>query len=404
MSLVVQKYGGSSVASLEHIKRVASHIMATKISGHNLVVTISAMGQQTDDLVGMAHQLSARPPQREMDMLLTAGERVSMALLSIALNELQIGSVSLTGSQCGILTDGNHGNARVTKILGDRIRDNISQGKVVIVAGFQGVSPVTREVTTLGRGGSDLSAIALAATLGAEKCQLYKDVPGIMTADPRFVPSAKKLDHVTWATLNLLAWSGANVLHTRGAHLAQKFGVPFEVRSSLDFTKTGTMVEGVSKMETPQVTALANKNSQTLIEFKIEGEGAARIASRGLSWLWERGESPFCNAQYQTAPGSSGMTQIISESLAKEYVDVLAEFAVQEKGKCVVGKRVDGLACITVAGEGFQQSPEIFAQITETLTSTPVFMDTRNTSVSICIKQEEAAEVTKKLHQKLIEQ
>ena len=181
MGLIIQKYGGSSVASLERIKAVADHIKSCAQQGNRLVVTISAMGSQTDELSKLAIAMSPNPPRRELDMLLTAGERISMALLSIALHDRGVDAVSLTGSQCGILTDQTHGNARITKILGDRIRSSLNENRVVIVAGFQGVSPATKEITTLGRGGSDLSAIALAATLKADKCQLFKDVENLMT-------------------------------------------------------------------------------------------------------------------------------------------------------------------------------------------------------------------------------
>src|SRR5690606_30593967 len=194
--LIVHKYGGSSVKSIERIEAVADHIADRARAGDQLVVTISAMGAQTDELLQMAIQISASPPRRELDMLLTAGERISMALLSIALQKRGHHAVSLTGSQSGILTDETHGNARIHKILGDRIRQGIADNRVVIVAGFQGVSPKTREVTTLGRGGSDLSAVALAAALDAKEVHLYKDVEGVYSADPRIVPNARLLPKI----------------------------------------------------------------------------------------------------------------------------------------------------------------------------------------------------------------
>lgn len=239
MGLVVQKYGGTSVATIERIKAVAEHVHATVRSGAQAVVVVSAMGQQTDELLDLALQISKNPPRRELDMLLTVGERISMSLLSIALHQRGVPSVSLTGSQSGILTDEVHGNARIQTVLGDRIKAGLSRQNVIIVAGFQGMSAQSKEITTLGRGGSDLTAVALAHALKADSCEIYKDVDGVFSADPRDVPSAKLIRNLSWDEMSDLCWGGSSVIHARALFLAQKFQIPIEVRSSFNLDRPG---------------------------------------------------------------------------------------------------------------------------------------------------------------------
>ena len=212
MALVCQKFGGTSVADADRLRRVADTVAATRQAGNDVIVVVSAMGTTTDDLIDLANQVSSTPSGREMDMLLTAGERISMSLLAMALEDMDVPAVSFTGSQAGILTDDAHGDAKILEITGGRVTDAIAQGKVVIIAGFQGVSPQTKEVTTLGRGGSDASAVALAAALGADVCEIYTDVDGIYTADPRIVPKARKLDEVSFEEMLELAAQGSRVL------------------------------------------------------------------------------------------------------------------------------------------------------------------------------------------------
>jgi aspartate kinase len=233
MGLSVLKFGGTSVGTPERIRTVAARIAEKYRSGEKLVVVVSAMGRSTDDLIGLAHQVSAHPPHREMDMLLTAGERISMALLSMALSDLEVGAVSLTGSQSGILTDGAHRRARIRRILGDRVRAAIDSGKVAIVAGFQGMSEGTKEITTLGRGGSDTTAVALAASLGATSCDIYTDVEGVYSADPRIVPAARHWPRLPHDLMVELATRGAGVLHPRSVELARQFGVRLRVLNSM---------------------------------------------------------------------------------------------------------------------------------------------------------------------------
>lgn len=234
MPVVVQKYGGTSVADPSRIKVVADRIVQTRRAGNDLVVVVSAMGQTTDTLLELAAQVSTSPHPRELDMLLTAGERISMALLSMALNDRGVPAVSYTGSQAGILTDSAHGGARITRITGERVRESLDAGKVVIVAGFQGVDPTSKEITTLGRGGSDTTAVALAGSLGAVACEILTDVSGVFSADPRVVPGARLLPEIEYGQMLALARAGAGVLMPHSVEFAMEHQVPVHVRSSFD--------------------------------------------------------------------------------------------------------------------------------------------------------------------------
>ena len=231
MSVIVQKFGGSSVADVERIRKVAARVAARRAEGHQMVVVVSAMGDTTDELLTLAKRMSADPPRRELDMLLTCGERISMALLSMALHEQGVPAISFTGSQSGIITDDAHSQARIVEVRPVRIREELGKGKVVIVAGYQGVSR-NREVTTLGRGGSDTTAVALAAALGAEACEIYSDVDGVFSADPRVVPGAGKLEVLDYATMQELAASGARVLNAQAVEFARNAGIVIEARSA----------------------------------------------------------------------------------------------------------------------------------------------------------------------------
>ncbi|MCW2681067.1 MAG: aspartate kinase [Frankiales bacterium] len=243
MGLVVQKYGGSSVSDAERIKRVAERIVATKKAGHDVCVVVSAMGDTTDELLDLAQQVSPLPPGRELDMLLTAGERISMALLAMAIQSLGLSARSFTGSQAGVITDSTHGKARIIDVTPGRITTALGEGHIAIVAGFQGVSQDSKDITTLGRGGSDTTAVALAAALGAEVCEIYSDVDGVYTADPRIVPNAKHLPTVSYEEMLELAASGAKILHLRCVEYARRYDVPLVVRSSFS-QKPGTLITG----------------------------------------------------------------------------------------------------------------------------------------------------------------
>ena len=241
MSLIVQKYGGSSVADAESVKRVARRIVDTHAAGNDVVVVVSAMGDTTDDLLDLAEQVSPNPAARELDMLLTSGERISMAVLAMAIHDLGAEARSYTGSQAGLITDSAHGAARIIDVTPGRIRDAIADRAIPIVAGFQGVAQDTKDITTLGRGGSDTTAVALAAALGADSCEIYTDVDGVFSADPRIVPKARQLQYVTYEEMLDLAAAGAKVLHLRCVEYARRFDLPIHVRSSFS-QREGTWV------------------------------------------------------------------------------------------------------------------------------------------------------------------
>lgn len=268
MGLIVQKYGGSSVADAEGMKRVANRIVAAKRDGNQVVVVVSAMGDTTDELIELAKQITPMPSGRELDMLLTAGERISMALLAMAITNLGHEARSFTGSQAGVITTSAHGRARIIDVTPGRIQEALKEGAIAIVAGFQGISQDTKDVTTLGRGGSDTTAVALAAALDADVCEIYTDVDGVFSADPRVVPNARKLKTVTYDEMLELAASGAKVLHLRCVEYARRYDLPIHVRSSFS-TNEGTWVvkdhpEGVD-MEQAIISSIAHDKSEAKI-------------------------------------------------------------------------------------------------------------------------------------------
>ena len=275
MALIVQKYGGSSVADAAAIKRVAKRIAESRRAGDDVVVVVSAMGDTTDELIDLANQISPMPPSREMDILLTAGERISMSLLAMAIANLGVEAQSFTGAQAGVITDDDHGRARIIDVKASRIDQALAAGAVAIVAGFQGVTEHTNDVTTLGRGGSDTTAVAIAAAVGADVCEIYTDVDGVFTADPRIVPTARKLDRITYEEMLDMAASGAKVLMLRCVEYARRNNVPIHVRSSFS-GREGTLVtdepaphhadeQGEGQMEQPIISGVAHDRSEAKV-------------------------------------------------------------------------------------------------------------------------------------------
>jgi aspartate kinase len=269
VSIVVQKYGGSSLSDADAIKRVAQRIVQAKQQGHDVVVAVSAMGDSTDELLELANGVSPLPPARELDMLLTAGERISMALVAMAISDLGFTARSFTGSQAGVITDSAHGRAKIIDITPGRITKALDDGHIVIVAGFQGVSQDTKEITTLGRGGTDTTAVALAAALEADVCEIYTDVDGVFTADPRLVPTARRIDHVSTEEMLEMAASGAKILHLRCVEYARRYDIPVHVRSSFSH-KEGTWIlpdppEGANPMEQAIIAGIAHDRSEAKI-------------------------------------------------------------------------------------------------------------------------------------------
>jgi aspartate kinase len=282
VALIVQKYGGSSVADAERIKRVAERIVTSRKTGNEVVAVVSAMGDTTDELLDLAHQVSPVPAGRELDMLLTAGERISMALLAMAIHNLGYEARSYTGSQAGVITTSSHGRARIIDVTPGRLRAALDEGAVAIVAGFQGVSQDTKDVTTLGRGGSDTTAVALAAALKADMCEIYTDVDGVFTADPRIVPNARQIAQITYEEMLELAACGAKVLNLRSVEYARRHGLPIHVRSSYS-TRPGTLVTGSMEdlpVEQALITGVAHDRSEakiTIVGVPDEPGEAARI-------------------------------------------------------------------------------------------------------------------------------
>jgi aspartate kinase len=278
VSLVVQKYGGSSVADADGIKRVAQRIVATRKAGHSVVVVVSAMGDTTDELRDLANQVSPLPPGRELDMLLTAGERISMALLAMAIANLGLEGRSFTGSQAGVITDSAHGKARIIDVTPGRIQTALGAGAIPIVAGFQGVSQDTKDVTTLGRGASDTTAVALAAALRADVCEIYTDVDGVFTADPRIVPGARRIPRISYEEMLEMAASGAKVLMLRCVEYARRYGIPIHVRSSFS-NRAGTWVTDAA--DAARETE-GGKMEQAIISGVAHDRGEAKITVVGV--------------------------------------------------------------------------------------------------------------------------
>ncbi len=276
MAIIVKKFGGTSVGSIDRIRNIARKIAQGSHSGEQVVIVVSAMGKTTDELFGMAYQITDHPSRRELDMLLTAGERITMSLLSLSLQEEGFSSISFTGSQSGIITDDKHGNARILRVNAFRILEELNKGKIVIVAGFQGVS-LSKEITTLGRGGSDTSAVALACYLKAEKCEIYTDVDGVYSADPRIVNNPHLIPKLDYAQMLALAYNGSKVLHPRAVEFGYKFGIPVEIKSSFTFAP-GTMLfdpdhDSLQKdniMEDRKISAIAHKDK--LVCYQITAD------------------------------------------------------------------------------------------------------------------------------------
>ncbi|MES2744759.1 MAG: aspartate kinase [Bdellovibrionota bacterium] len=391
MSLYIQKYGGTSVGTLDRIKSVAAHIAATYRAGHRVVVVVSAMGQQTDELLDMAMKISPNPSQREVDMLLSVGERISMSLLSIALNDLEIPTVSFTGSQSGILTDNTFGNAKIQRILGDRIKVALDSNKLVIVAGFQGMSEQEKEITTLGRGGSDLTAIALTHFLKADRCQIYKDVDGVCSADPRRVPSARLLSSMSWETLSNLTWYGSGVVHNRGVHLAKRFQIPLEIRSSFNLETHGTLIGSVKPVEKAVVHALTHKSDLAWVRLT---PGTSAQIPQALNFLSTLGEHPLF-----VQKAERGLDLVIAGSVLPKF----EQFVRKTKTDNLEVIRTQ-VCCVTAVGDGFWQEPTIIGLAAGSLQTETLLFDCKNNVMNMFVEQQTSLDdLLNRLHKALIE-
>ncbi|BDZ42528.1 aspartokinase [Paraoerskovia sediminicola] len=314
MALVVQKFGGSSVSDAASIKRVAKRIAEAKRAGNDVCVVVSAMGDTTDELLDLARDITPLPPQREMDILLTAGERISMSLLAMAITNLGVKAKSFTGQQAGVITDAVHGKARIVDVVPSRVRETLEKGSVAIVAGFQGVNPESNDVTTLGRGGSDTTAVALAAGLGADVCEIYTDVDGVFTADPRIVPSASRIDRISYEEMLEMAASGAKVLVLRCVEYARRYDVPIHVRSSFS-GHPGTLVMN-SDHALPAVPGLLT----TPENYTLDATEAQTMEAPIISGVaHDRSEAKVTVVDVPDVPGSAAR---IFEAIAASGVDI----------------------------------------------------------------------------------
>jgi aspartate kinase len=402
MALYVQKFGGTSVADAARIKRVAARVAATKRAGNEVIVVVSAMGKSTDDLIDLADQLHPNPPAREMDMLLTAGERISMALLAMAIDAEGIDAVSFTGSQAGILTDSQHGSAKIREIRDFRVIESLDAGKVVIVAGFQGVDPESKEVTTLGRGGSDATAVALAAANHADVCEIYTDVDGVFTADPGVVPQARKLDEVTFEEMLELASTGARVLMARSVEVAQRFGVPLHVRSSFH-NGSGTWVKETT-MEEAFVSGISHDTSEAKVTI-VGVPDRPGVAATVFGPLAESGVNIDMIVQNVSHEGTTDISFTIPRSAA----------AVAERAARVVAGNVGatsvqvdpGIGRVSVVGAGMRSNPGIAMKMFKVLADDGINIEMISTSsirISCVIREDQVDDAVRALHAAFLEE
>ena len=375
MALVVQKYGGSSVADIERIRRVARRVVATRAAGNRVVVVVSAMGGTTDALTKMAHEITPNPQRRELDMLLTAGEREAMALVSLAIMHEGLEAVSFTGSQVGIITDRFHSDARIEEIRGDRLRRALRGRVIPIVAGFQGVSP-EREITTLGRGGSDVTAVALAAVLGADRCELYKDVDGVHTENPAEFPGVRLVPRLSFEELAELAGSGSEVIHPRACALAAKYRVQLSIRSSFN-DKRGTTVAKLEKMEKAFVRAMTHNHKLVRLSF-VDVPKKKHCLHQVVTQL-AAARVPVVFFNHGVVHGDRfDLSFIISEEQLAPAKTILARLAKQVRAVRLEIK--ESLCSVSVVGPGVGSDPEILSGTLETLHRVGVHLDAFSTS------------------------
>jgi aspartate kinase len=397
----VQKFGGSSVADAESIMRVAHRIVATRESGHDVVVAVSAMGDTTDELVDLAHQITDTPDPRELDMLLTTGERISMALLAMAIKSLGQEARSYTGSQAGMMTTAQHGSARIVDVSPDRIREALDDGAIAIVAGFQGFNRDSKDITTLGRGGSDTTAVALAAALGAEVCEIYTDVDGVFTADPRIVPKAHKVDRVTFEEMLELAAAGAKVLHIRAVEYARRHGVTIHVRSSFSDTEgTFVMADRGENMEEPIITGVAGD----LSEAKITVIGVPDIPGKAAEiFTIVAGTGANIDMIVQNVSAQATALTDISFTLPKTDGEktLQALRAAQDKVGFSDVAFDDNIGKLSVVGGGMRTSAGVSAQLFTALFEAGINMEMISTSeirISVITRGEDLTRAMQVVH------
>ena len=409
MSLIVQKFGGSSVADAASIKRVARRIVDTFKAGNKVVVVVSAMGDTTDELMDLAEQVSPLPPARELDMLLTAGERISMALLAMAISDLGAEARSYTGSQAGLITDSAHGAARIIDVTPGRIQEAIDQGAIPIVAGFQGVAQDTKDITTLGRGGSDTTAVALAAALNAEVCEIYTDVDGVFSADPRVVPKARQVPYITYEEMLELAAVGAKVLHLRCVEYARRFDLPIHVRSSFS-TNEGTWVlsptaveAAIAKgnvMEQPIISGVAadlNDAKVTVVGVPDKpGEAAAIFSALADAKI---NVDMIVQNVSAAATGRTDVTFTCPQGTAQAAMRALQDRSDQIGFETLTVD--DQIAKVSLVGAGMRSHPGVSATFFQALAEASVNVEMISTSeirISVVTRVDDAKRAVQALH------
>ncbi|MEU1985838.1 aspartate kinase [Nocardia sp. NPDC019395] len=402
MALVVQKYGGSSVASADRIRRVAERIVETKKQGHDVVVVCSAMGDTTDELLDLAEQVCPAPPAREMDMLLTSGERISNALVAMAIHTLGAEARSFTGSQAGVITTSVHGKAKIIDVTPGRLREALDEGTIVLVAGFQGVSQDSKDVTTLGRGGSDTTAVALAAALEADVCEIYTDVDGVFTADPRIVNDAQKLDQVSYEEMLEMAACGSKVLMLRCVEYARRYNVPVHVRSSYT-DKQGTYVYGSMEdipLEQAILTGVAHDRSEakvTVVGLPDEPGYAAKVF-RYVAEAEINIDMVLQNIS-KVETGKTDITFTLPKSDGTRAVEMLAKYQSEIGFSQVLYD--DHIGKVSLVGAGMKSHPGVTATFCEALADAGINIDLISTSeirISVLVKDTELDDAVQVLH------
>lgn len=398
--IIVQKFGGTSVADTEKIKRVAQNVIREKKNGNDVVVVVSAMGHTTDYLVKMAKDINPNPSGREMDMLLSTGEGVSIALLAMAIEAAGYDAVSFNAMQIGIFTENVHSKARIVDIKTDKLKKNLAEGKIIVVAGFQGVTE-NGEITTLGRGGSDTSAVALAAALNAERCDIYTDVEGVYTTDPRIVPNASRLNEISYEEMLELAHAGANVLHPRSVETAKQFNVPMRVRSSFNIENKGTLILGVDNMEIYKpVAGVAADLSQTRIVVcdvpDIPGQAArlfSNLAKENIS------VDMIIQSYARKVSNTNDIAFTIDSSDTDKAVETLNKLKPEMKyGEIQVNPEI---AKVSIVGAGMIDRPGIASAMFETLAKENInikMISTSEIKISCLVNKEDAHKAVKALH------
>lgn len=398
--LIVQKYGGSSVADPEKIRRVARRVVNLRRAGNDVLVVVSAMGDTTDDLIELVKKTSANPPDREMDMLLSTGEQISIALLAMAIHSLGEKAVSLTGPQAGIITNDVHTKARIMDIKAERLRDELAAGKIIIVAGFQGLNS-NNDITTLGRGGSDTTAVALAAGLQADMCEIYTDVDGVYTTDPRLVPEARKLVSISYDEMLELAHLGAGVLHPRAVECAKIHGIPLHVRSSFNH-EPGTIVEEVNRMEKDLVvTGVAHDlNVAKIGIFDLPDKPG--VAYRIFKTLADANVNVDDIVQSSMRAGVNNISFTVAQSDIRRALTLVEEKILADVGAGGYTHELE-VAKVSIVGAGMVTNPGVAAIMFEALAEEKINLKMISTSeikISVIIEHEDGKRAVKALHRK----